>query len=273
MQKKPVSNTYIDGDILLYQVGFATQHKQWACKGGPSGPPLLPTVEKDVMKTYVERHPDAEIETKVIAETPLAAILTIKTAIASIHAEAGGEDKVLVISGDTNYRTKVATIQPYKGNRVSEKPINYEALREWSMARPYAVVSVDEEADDILSRAMLEGHIAATIDKDLDNTPGWHYNFRKKEKYYVTPEQAWRSFYTQAITGDTADNIPGIKGMGPVKAKTALSDCHTPAEYESVLLDLYREVYDDPRSALTEVLTLLWMRRKDNEMFRLGGME
>jgi hypothetical protein len=40
---------------------------------------------------------------------------------------------------------------------------------------------------------------------------GWHYNFVKKDKYYVTAEEGMRFFYRQILTGDRADNIQGIK--------------------------------------------------------------
>ena len=35
------------------------------------------------------------------------------------------------------------------------------------------------------------------------------------------------AFYSQVLTGDTADGYPGCKGIGPVAASKALADCKT----------------------------------------------
>ena len=91
-----------------------------------------------------------------------------------------------------------------------------------------AELQVGQEADDALSIAACTlGHGIATIDKDLDGCPGWHYNWAKENIYYVTEVEANRFFYTQMLTGDSTDNIPGLfkrtgkKAMAKVKAPLA----------------------------------------------------
>ncbi|WP_199520304.1 5'-3' exonuclease H3TH domain-containing protein [Kitasatospora sp. MBT63] len=42
-----------------------------------------------------------------------------------------------------------------------------------------------------------------------------------QERYHVTPQQ-WPDY--RALTGDPADNIPGVKGIGPKAAATLLAD-------------------------------------------------
>ena len=38
--------------------------------------------------------------------------------------------------------------------------------------------------------AVQEGHGIATLDKDLDGCPGWHYNWVKDDMYYVSEVEA-----------------------------------------------------------------------------------
>jgi 5'-3' exonuclease len=96
------------------------------------------------------------------------------------------------------------------------------------------------EADDYLGINQNESSIICSIDKDLLQVPGKHYNFVKKEFYEVDEETGFRNFYTQLLTGDTSDNIKGIAGIGPVKAKKALADSFTEQEMFSVVRDMYK---------------------------------
>jgi len=92
---------------------------------------------------------------------------------------------------------------------------------------------------------------------------GWHYNFVKQNLYYVTEQEAIKNFYIQILTGDRVDNIPGLKGIGPVKAKKILKDCQT----EQDLFDAVLEKYDNDIETLTERARLLWIRRKENQLW------
>ena len=114
---------------------------------------------------------------------------------------------------------------------------------------------------------MMQGHVGASPDKDLNNTPGERYNFIKNEHYTITPEEASYNFYRQMLTGDTADNIPGINGIGPKKSEKLLAPWMGDKEMEEVVFNQYQKQYDNPYEAMTEVGRLLWMRREDNEMW------
>jgi 5'-3' exonuclease len=103
-----------------------------------------------------------------------------------------------------------------------------------------------------------------TIDKDLDMIRGWHYNFVKEQLYYVTEKEAIKNFYTQILTGDRVDNIPGLKGIGPVKAKKILDGCET----EDSLFKAVLDKYDNDIDKLTERGRLLWIRRKEKELWK-----
>ena len=129
------------------------------------------------------------------------------------------------LTGKTNFRNDVAVTAPYKGNRKGEKPIHHALLREYLEVSWNGVVSDDCEADDEIAIACTEhgdDSIIVSLDKDFDQVQGWHYNFVKKDKYYVTYEEGMLNFYCQFLTGDRIDNIIGVQGIGPVKARKLL---------------------------------------------------
>ncbi len=125
-----------------------------------------------------------------------------------------------------------------------------------------------QEADDAIGiRAYemedVEDYIIMSIDKDLDMIRGWHYNFIKNTKYLINDQEAIKHFYTQILTGDRVDNIVGLKGVGPKKAEKILQDCVTEADmYKAVL-----EAYDNDEERVLENGQLLWIRRKENQIW------
>lgn len=165
-----------------------------------------------------------------------------------------------------NFREALAVTVPYKGNRgKSNPPKHLKALRQRLIDYWQATVSVGEEADDLLSKRMTElgdDCIVITIDKDLDTVQGWHYNFRKEERYYVTEDEAMYNFYTQLLTGDRVDNIKGVANVGPVKAVKILEGLTTAKQ----MWDACVEAHGSYDRALEDA-RLLHMRRKDNEIW------
>jgi len=272
----------IDGDIVMYSVGFATQKNIYSLyqEGAWTGEPVLVSSDKRQINEAIKSlEGDAwRLTHEVKIQPPLSAFLTIKNMIRKYQKMFETDDITVFLTGEGNFREKVATIQKYKGNRDGiEKPVNYSHIKKWLLKQPYTQLISGEEADDKLSIGLMEGGddvVIVTDDKDLLNTPGWHYRPRKEELLYVTSDQADRNFYQQLLTGDDTDNIPGIKRMGPKTAQKALSDCNTIAEMERVVGLHYAIQYDDPEKAMVEIGQLLWMRRMEAEFWRpqfLGG--
>jgi 5'-3' exonuclease len=219
----------IDGDILVYRVGFSTNE---------------PDEEKFAlsrMGNFVDR---------------------------LIRLE-GIETYEGYLTGKNNYRSEIATEQAYKGNRKdARKPVHYDSLREYLVSKWGFTVVDGQEADDAMGIKAYElpedSSCIMTIDKDLDMIRGWHYNFVKEDLYYVTEKEAIKNFYIQILTGDRVDNIPGIKGIGPVKAKKILENCTT----EKSLFKAVSEKYDHDIDKLTERGRLLWIRRKEKQLWK-----
>ena len=183
-----------------------------------------------------------------------------------VYTELNCNDYKAYITGSGNFRYLVATTAPYKGNRKdTAKPKHYEALREY-LQRLGAELIEGQEADDAIAIEATKEQDKCwivSIDKDFDQVPGWHYNFVKKEKYYVTEEEGIRSFYTQILTGDRVDNILGIKGIGPVKAAKLLENCTT----ERTFYDACVKAYDGNVERVTENGVLLWLRRHPDQLW------
>lgn len=171
------------------------------------------------------------------------------------------------LTGSGNYRFDIAKTAPYKGTRLSEKPKHLGIIREYMISAWAFSVQDQQEADDAIGiRAYTlgeEDYVICSIDKDLNNLRGKHYNFVKNEAYYVTEEQAIKNFYLQLLTGDRVDNIPGLSGIGPKKAEKILEDCVTEEELYSAVL----KAYDGNVEYLIEQGQLLWIRRKENEFW------
>lgn len=154
---------------------------------------------------------------------------TINTKMKEIEGYLFMPEMMVAVKGYGNYRKEL--YPDYKANRkVDEelKPfLNYghEFMRE----KYNAVMADGMEADDLVSiwahecRANEQEYVVVGIDKDLLQIPGKHLNFFKMEMQDVTDDVAHHKLMVQCLTGDTADNIPGIKGIGPKKAERILS--------------------------------------------------
>jgi len=177
----------------------------------------------------------------------------------------GGDDGIceMFITGKGNFRYDV---QPtYKQNRSGKpKPQHLEALRDYLIEAYDAKVSVGQEADDdITIRATQIGPSAtiASIDKDFLQVPCWHYNLNKGTLTAVNELDGLRFFYTQIIMGDTADNVFGIKGVGPVKAGKLLAAATTEREFYDVCV----AAYNGDAGKVLENARLLWLRREEGQ--------
>ena len=143
----------------------------------------------------------------------------------------------IFISGGSNFRK---TLYPgYKANRDKLiRPVALESVREFLVREWGAEVCAGYEADDGIGIAATADSVICSIDKDLRQIPGEHFNFVKDEFETVDPYSAALAFWTQMLVGDASDNVPGISGIGPVKAARALVGL-SPEEMEATTRNLY----------------------------------
>lgn len=177
-------NVYIDGDILVYQ-------SIWSAKS-----------IKDIKKK-------------------------LDQTIASIMSDLEGDVGKIAIKGSNNFRKEI--YPEYKNNRKKELTkqekeffdFGYKYLEEsWG-----AIPAHGMEADDLLAIwSTEEPGIIVSIDKDMLQVAGLHFNTRKKEYCNMTEEEASLFLHTQVMMGDSVDNITGLRGIGKVKAAKVLEN-------------------------------------------------
>jgi len=126
----------------------------------------------------------------------------------------------------------------YKANRLNNgtrAPVGLSELKELLCIRyPDKAFSWREwEADDIVvfkKTQWYDKYIMCAVDKDvLYSVPGTHFNyysstkFNIKMKFYdVSEKEAIQHHYIQTLTGDTGDNVIGLKGVGKKTAEKML---------------------------------------------------
>jgi hypothetical protein len=240
--------------------------------------------------------PEEEIEIEHTREhAPVEYALHLaKESIHGIVEALDGQPEIWLSSNDgSNFRKQLASILPYKGNRSPlAKPQWLNETRDYLVAYQGAKVAEGEEADDALGiRGTEEGSkaIICSLDKDLDQVPGLHYNWVKKERYEVNERDALRAFYTQLLTGDRTDNIPGIAGIGPKRASAILEGYTAESGLFGAAREAWHKAYPSGfsiptptspvagatamgktrsvDSVLLEVGRLLWIRRYPDQLW------
>lgn len=203
---------------------------------------------------------------------------------------------ILYLTGKSNFRYGIAKRTPYK-ERVGYKPWHYKNIKAYMNAAYDVRLQEGLEADDLMSieqtrrESLLNGNpfysgptvrsIICTRDKDLRAVRGWHYGWELgnqpsfgpefvEETGYIKLSSDRKSikgtgllfFYSQCLTGDKVDSIPGLEGCGAVKAFSILEGCVDTNDAFNRVLEAYRAVYEDAEEQLLEQGQLLWMTRE-----------
>jgi 5'-3' exonuclease len=177
---------------------------------------------------------------------------------------------------ENNFRFRIDP--QYKISRQGQpKPKHYQALKYFLKKEWNAQVTEGQEADDALGIEQSANNewvhdanggkragesTICSIDKDLLQVPGQHYNFVRKERLTVTEDEGIRFFYKQLVIGDRIDDIIGVKGIGPVKAGRLLDSCPN-----SELFNKVRYAYNDDARLLRNG-QLLWIRREPEQVWK-----
>ena len=233
----------IDADVIVYRVGFTTE-------------------EED------------EVIAKVRCDEMMTTILTL--------TEADDYHCYLSDGKEGNYRYKI--YPAYKANRTQPRPRHYQFLKEYILQNYKSSIAIGQEADDALGieQCVLYGggtydedspppSIICSIDKDLLQIPGMHFNFVKGEFKYVSEWEGIKHFWNQVLQGDRADNIPGIPGIGPVKAGRILSDAETEEDLLLATREKYIDTYGEEEWEDKMLLAgrLLYIRKKEDEAWQI----
>ena len=251
----------IDGDILRYEIGYAAE-TGWQTEGE------IPPWE------YVERLFNLRIQ--------------------NICAEAKAfENPTIFISEGSNFRYDIAKRKPYKGTRVSKKPYHFDNLTAYIKGQTDHLIATGIEADDLMciiqtkyqeDPYVFNNTIICSRDKDLRQCPGWHYGWELGNQPSFGPElvdrlgrmelirtgsqpkivaTGFHSFCVQVLMGDVVDNIPGIKGLGPVAVYELLNGAMSEKELMDRVITAYHKEYgNDWEKELLEQGRLCWLLRR-----------
>lgn len=280
----------VDGDPVVYRVGFAGQQTVvHAVVEGPDGVKPYRFEGKGDRNRFLAEHPEHEVleeETEIEAE-PLAFVLnTVKQVLGVLQQK--GTPKIY-LTGTGNFREKLSTIVPYKvGRRRLTRPIHYQAIRDYLTDTWGARVINGREADDELGieaaklRKRGESYIIATIDKDLDQIPGEHYDYARHIGYRVSSADAEKWFWQQALSGDPTDSVPGCWKIGKMRAASLVDGWYLDKLPQK---DIWAEVlhqyelsrfkpgcpYADSKAAALETARLVYIQKEPGELWEPPG--
>ena len=197
-----MSTLLVDADVVAYQVAFSTEE---AIRWGK---------EEDEYAIWT-LHSDE-----------LDCVRKIKDYYNTLVQDTQCKEVVSAFSDKDNFRKEI--YPDYKLNRTKQrKPLTLSFCREYISKNYNGFIRPRLEADDILgilatSNIIKGNKIICSIDKDLNQIAGLHYNPTLKEFYGITKKQADYNFYYQCLVGDATDNYKGAPTYGEVKTKKTL---------------------------------------------------
>lgn len=212
----------------------------------------------------------------------------------------GAGKAVMHLTHDTSTKGErflAATTQPYQGQRKQgRKPKNWEFLRHYleTYEGPAFTPKVwmTREADDgiayvcdSVARHHKLLHVVHSADKDMRMFCGVHVSW---DDFYITEvpldsydvqgrdgkQYGHKWFWIQLLTGDSADHIPGLPGVGPATAEQLLVGTDSNASAAPIVFGEYARVRgEDWRDYFAEQAVLLWMRTdRDADLLNVLGL-
>jgi 5'-3' exonuclease len=201
-------------------------------------------IDADKMKHLVAYDVSCDLKNNM-PRTPDRLAMFIEERLAGIFNSFSARGYIFCFSGKSSntFRYSVAVEKEYKGTRKDD-PSFYEGKIE-DMAEVVRVVMnshptliySDLEADDIVCFLQTPDTFVYSNDKDLNQIPGWHFDFIKKDLFEVSEEEAFRNLCKQLLLGDTTDCIPGLKGWGPKKTETFMEKVGTKQLINKILIE------------------------------------
>ena len=196
--------------------------------------------------------------------------------IREILQEVEADKYKIFLSGGSNFRFDI--YPEYKANRKDKpRPIHLQSTREFMVNEWNAELCDGIEADDALginqdyiNEIPWEGlsSIVCSIDKDLLQVPGLHWNFVNKKLTKVSQLEGLRNFYKQLLFGDRADNIPGFDGKMRTKVPKFLESNYYLLDSLENEWDMYEHLvtmYNGDKDTLFRNAQLIYIQREEND--------
>jgi len=241
-----MSNTLIiDLDVMVHQCSWQPWQR------------LVKTVKEETLLTSIdiEGNPTLNPFTEEQLST------AVQTAYDKLMGEVNAlmerlfaKDIICYVKGKGNYRDDIYA--DYKASRKKRPQLRNRVVPELNrilVEEGFAIASDGMEADDrvrIKARELTElgeAWVVCTIDKDLKMIGGQYYNIKHKKLYVIDKKEANRCLYKQLLEGDSTDNIPGLPGVGPVRARNTIFPCDNEVEMQEAVVDMYLMQYGEER--------------------------
>ena len=257
----------IDADTALYKAGCSDEER-WYEIVNEDGEVLQTHTYKKDATGFASMDPSLTIRPCKSAGPLKNALSNLKTYMNKIIEHDKCTSYEVFIGGEGNFRLDVDP--NYKTSRDPlAKPIHLKEMKDY-MVKKYKATRCDGmEADDVVSylcQQDLENNCIVSVDKDLRNSPGWHFNPDTLIMDYVTEADADLNFYRQLLMGDSTDGIVGIAGYGKAKALALLPES-LPEDVmcEAVWYHYQERGYDS--EYFIQQARLLWMLREEGVMW------
>lgn len=250
-----MNHALIDGDVLRYEIGFASE-----------------TGWRHVMQMEGEEEalPPWDYVEKILRDR-----------MDYILQRSECDSYTLYLSEGRSFRDAVAVTRPYKGNRPDKKPWHHKNLTGFMSCVLDATIVTGIEADDQIAMDHEAGEgrtVVCSRDKDFRQLSGriFSWELGNQPEYSATHSDpghldlrpgkltgsGFAFFCSQCLTGDVVDNIPGLQGYGPKKAHIILSQSNTVEDLWQDVREHYEHTMgDDWKTYLREQATLLWLMR------------
>lgn len=269
----------IDGDLLLYKVGFAAEKRTVKAvhSSGDVEEHKTRTALKKSLEGSSRSYDEYTIEDVQTPEPVENALHSVKVMVERLKKECNADKIEIYLGKGESFRTYFDLPYKYKGQRSDIKPIHKDAIADYLVNKYKAQYVEHIEADDKVCMRGYDGWkskgrettIVCSTDKDATHGPCILYNWDKME--HPTPIQGLgslsinnkskvsghgRSFmYFQWVWSDPVDHyaaadIANVK-WGEMGAYKLLKDCKTDKDYVEAVLKKFKGWYDAPGGSLS----------------------
>lgn len=152
-----------------------------------------------------------------------------------VETKAFASSSIICLSDKHNFRHDI--IHSYKDSR-GVKPVLLHDIKQYVQDNYECKCVENLEADDLLGiyGTWNNAYVMCSIDKDLNQIPGRHYDWKQNKLYSVTLHEGDFYHMYQTLVGDNADNYFGCPGIGPVKANKYLNKFYAEGSKDSYAL-------------------------------------
>ncbi len=217
----PTIKILIDGDLIAFRAAAVTDGRTYRIIGIDS----LTWDYKQEAVNYCDANDISVtmIELAYYPEDVSYALQVVKHLMNGIKSNLAGKfpkyrlEFITYLTEKGNFRN---SINPgYKSGRKGvHRPTHLQAAKDFMKNTYGATATYGLEADDLLtlegSKLPVGEFVICSIDKDLRQLPGLHYDFVNDSLTSVSYEEAQKNLWGQVISGDTTDSIFSPYGLG-----------------------------------------------------------